>query len=225
MVELFTEKIDFLLVNGVLFFLSITVFVILRYWKSIPPRIKPFRYFILWNFIIEVLAWAFYANEINNLPLLHLYTLGEFIFLSLFFEKLLNLFHIPQKNKLFFVALVCILILLNSIFLQSIYVYNSNAKSLIQLLLIVYSLLFFFQSSTKFEQASRELQSIKLINSAILVYYSGSLFVFMFSEYFQRLGDGIPQGFWIFNALLNLIFQVLILIAIWQVTSRAKKAV
>ena len=53
---------------------------------------EPFRrlsYFLIWNLLIEISARVFSYSDHNNLPLLHLYTLGEFILLSWFYKSLL----------------------------------------------------------------------------------------------------------------------------------------
>ena len=111
-----------------------------------------------------------------------------------------------------------LLIILNSLFVQDIYTFNSYAKTLVNVIILIYSGILFFQllrnMDKKGEYPNRRL--LEIINTAVLLYYSGSLFVFMFSNYYLSHGDGLPLVFWIFNVVLNLIFQILILIAIWK---------
>lgn len=195
--------------------LSSSILILFLSWKRIPLSLKYLAGFLVWNFLTEVTAFLLLENDIGNLPLLHLYTLGEFLLFSLFSRQINLKSTFFTKNV--FILISSILIVLNSIFLQDIAGFNSNAKTFVQIIIITNAILFFYQNSSELRATN---SSIKLINSAILIYYSGSLFIFMFSNYFLSRGIRIHQGFWIFNALLNLIFQILVLIAIWRVTHK-----
>ncbi len=197
--------------------LSSSIIILFLAWKIVPSSFKYLAAFLVWNFIIEVTAFLLVQNEINNLPLLHLYTLGEFILFSIYYRQI-NL-KPTFFTKIVFIVVSVLLIILNSVFLQNIDGFNSNAKTFVQVIIIINAIIFFYQNSIESEA---EDHTIRLVNSAILIYYSGSLFIFMFSDYFQRLGEGIHINFWVFNALLNLIFQILILIAIWRTTQSKK---
>lgn len=184
-------------------------------WKS-SLVFKIFTYFQLFTLIILIIAkilWLEHEHNksINNLPLLHFYTLVEFVLLTLFYHQIFNTIHLWRKYIVFFSALVLGLILANSIFLQPITVFNTYSKTLTQAIFIIYAIIFFSQSlhSQVFYPA------IKIINSAILLYYAGSLFIFMFSNVFFQL-DEFHRVFWVANALLYLIFQLLVFTAIWQ---------
>jgi len=203
-------------------------------------------YFLLFNLLIEISSRLVvrYIGS-NNLPLLHCYTLGEFLLLSFFYRSLLPGHIIFRKHFAALVVTVSLLIVLNSIFLQSIYVFNSYAKTMVQIILIFYAILFFFHlpetarikqpegwvlrqiTDVVIDNISSEIKqpegwSLRLINSGVLIYYCGSLFIFMFSNIF--IGNGlIYNGFWIFNALLNFLFHILVLIGLWRVAFRHPK--
>lgn len=121
----------------------------------------------------------FYLKE-NNLPLLHLHTLGEFLLLSMFYRRLLS-------NKKFITWIIFIVgagIILNSVFLQNIWSINSNARAVAQATIIFYSLLLFFDR-LKAIDSKILYRPLFLINTAILIYFSGSLIIFIFSEIFS----------------------------------------
>jgi len=184
-------------------------------WKS-SLVFKIFTYFQLFTLIILIIAkilWLEHEHNksINNLPLLHFYTLVEFVLLTLFYHQIFNNIHLWRKYIMFFSALVLGLILANSIFLQPITVFNTYSKTFTQAIFIVYTIIFFSQSTHN----QVFYPAIKIINSAILLYYAGSLFIFMFSNVFFQL-DEFHRVFWVANALLYLIFQLLVFTAIWQ---------
>jgi hypothetical protein len=152
----------------------------------------------------------------NNLPLLHLYTLVEFILFALVYREI-GLFNRWRKGffPAFFFGVIC-LVILNSLFLQEITSYNSYAKTLVQVCLIGFALAYLFE----FREKTTEIAGFSYVNSAVLLYYSASVFVFMFGNIL--LGNKYNGTFWLINSILNLVFQILNLIGVWTV-SKGKK--
>lgn len=195
--------------------LAISVSLAFFYKDRLPGAFKILGLYLGWNLLIELVTFI-PARGTNNLPLLHLYTLFEFILFTLFYKKL-ELFK-SWSSKSFWIFLVSLssLIILNSVFLQSIFAYNSYAKTIVQVLLISYSVGYMFQLKEKGDESG----SLNLANAAILLFYSGSLFVFMFGN--VVLPPEYDNIFWEINLLLNLLFQVLILVSLWK-ASRIRK--
>ena len=189
---------------------------------------KPFKYFVgylFFNALISLAAGWMWRREMPNLPLLHLNTLIEFILFSFFYKTCLP--DLKWFNKIFkyFVVGGSILIVANSIFLESIYVFNTIAKSITQIIFIVYAVSYIYSFSIKLEEPNINTSAIQLINAAVLIYYASSFFIFLFSNVFMKNDIKIHLGFWIFNAALHLIFQLLILIGIWKVAFKPTKSI
>lgn len=199
--------------------LLVNVGLCLFHLKKLSTPFQRLAYFLIWSLLIEISARVFAFYGINNLPLLHVYTLGEFILLSWFYKSLIAKPVLFQNKYLYLVIVGCILIILNSIFFQSIFEFNPLAKTFVQIIIISYAVLYFYNLTENQSLAPIIEKSLRLINSAILLYYSGSLFIFMCGQISFDSTD-LYKIFWIFNAILNLIFQVLILWAIWKVVSR-----
>jgi len=197
--------------------LVVSVLIGAIYYKKLPALIQLLWCFLVWNLLIEIGAkimsrlWTG-----NNLPLLHLYTVGEFLFFAFFYKKIF--FKANEKNHFFllFIAIMTSLIIGNTVFVQSIYGFNSYAKTLVHLFIIgcvvKYFLMFLSQNIAK-EFTST---AIQLINVAILIYYAGSLFIFMFSNTLLNSESVIHLKLFSINAILNLLFQSIILFAIWK---------
>lgn len=211
------DTIYFHTANIALFCLCINVALCLLYWKKLNTPLTYLAYFLIWNVSIEVLVLIVNALEYkNNLPLLHVYTLGEFILFLFFFKSLLDK---PTFFKTYFWHFLIggsLLIIGNSIFLQSIFVFNSFAKTFVQLTIITLAIVYFYNLVENQRFTATISKSIRLINSAILVYYSGSLFIFMCSNVYYENAQ-IYDIFWIFNALLNVLFHLLILVGLWKI--------
>ncbi len=210
------NSIYFHTANIALLFLCISVAFCIFYRKKLNVPFQRLFYFLVWNLSIEILAIIFSNSGYNNLPLLHIYTLGEFLLFSYFFKSLLDKPIFFKKYFWHFVITGSLFIVSNSIFFQSIFGFNTFAKTFVQVTIISYAILYFYNLVENQLFSLSLSKSLRLINSAILVYYSGSLFIFMCSNvYLENKQIYVP--FWAFNAILNFLFQLLILIGLWKV--------
>ena len=196
----------------------------LLYWTSFKIHSKSvrwFTYFISISFGIQITAeWQAHNSE-TNLPLLHLYTLLEFIILSIFYKKILKNEINFQKWVTFIILIIGLLIIANTYFLQPLTTFNSNAKTLTQIIFITYAIIYYFSILNKRTTPN---PIINLLNAAILLYYAGSFFIFMFSNVLlTNLEEDTQLLFWIFNSLLYLVFLLMVFIAGWQIFRKHKK--
>ena len=177
--------------------------------------IKWFSYYIFLALFIQSSATILGKGfGITNLPLLHLYTPLEFIILSIFYKKILKNENWFQKWMPYILGIGLILIIGNSIFLQSIFTFNSYAKTISQVIIMFYAISYYFSLLHKNTPSS---PLLNLINAAILIYYAGSFFIFMFSNVLlQTQSTEILKMFFDFNILLYLIFQLLVFFAGWR---------
>ena len=194
--------------------LTITVSLSLYHYKRLNIPLQRLLLFLIWNLFIEIIARVLTSYKISNLPLLHIYTIGEIIFYSWFYKSLLIKHKTFQKNFWYLIIAGVSLLILNSIFFQIGGDYNSLAKTLVQVIIIGYAILYFYNLTEEQLHAHKFGKSLRLINSAILIYYSGSLFIFMCGQMLRSYPEWI-KPFWAFNAALNLFFQLLILWGIW----------
>lgn len=202
-------------------FVYTTLFILflnlLVYWiqnKSLTSEIKYFTLYLGLSFLTQVFSQCLAENSITNLPLLHLYTPLEFLFLSFFYKKVLKNESWFQKWINYIIGVGLLLIIANSVFLQPIFSFNSNAKTLSQVLIMIYPISYYFSVLHKRTPST---PLLNLLNAAILLYYAGSFFIFMFSNVLlKNLSTETQRLFWFFNALLYLIFQLLVLFAGWR---------
>ena len=197
--------------------LLISFVLILLYWNRLNTALKFFGAFIGLSFLVQTSAFTipYLIKGYNNFWLLHLLTLGEFIFLSLFYYHLFKENDRFQKFIRIFLPIVSLLIISNSIFLEPITGYNSNAKALTQLFIISYAIYYFYIVSTKEILTDNYNKALHIINSGILLYYAGSLFIFMFGKIAMDIVEW--KLFLIFNATLYFIFLIIVLIGLWKV--------
>lgn len=195
----------------------------LRYWQRLPRPFQVLVGYLVFNFLIEVGARMGAILFKQNLPLLHLYTLGECWLLSLFYREILDEDSVFQRYFKWIVGTVLGLTVLNTLFLQGIFEFNSYAKTLVQVLIILYAMDFAFRFSERNDPDPALTQMLRLVNSAILIYYCGSLFVFMSSQYETEMKDGI-RILWQVNKGLNLIFHLIVFVALWKMVFKRPKS-
>lgn len=198
--------------------LLLNVVFLVQSWFRLPVPFKYFASLLSFSFLIQLVAHIIWFQhetnkQVNNLYLLHFYTIIEFILISMIYREVFKQNQFLSKYFVLFIGLISGFIIANSIFLQPITVFNSNAKTLTQVIYIAYAVGFFLNATH--HQTESYHNVLKTINSAILLYYTGSLFIFMFGNVFFQL-DEFHRIFWVANAVLYLIFQLLVFTAIWQ---------
>lgn len=207
-------------VNFVLLII-INLLILFRY-RQLPGNIRRIVYYLLLSVVTEAASRHLFYKSENNLFLLHYYTFFEFLVWSYFFYYLLKSKKWLRTALPWLAAVVAVLIIANSILLEPPTGFNSNAKTLVQVLVISYTICYFFLSFGKIDLRQPVPRATTLINFAVLFYYSGSLFIFMFSKLLANQGvdEKLQFSFWAINALLLVILHLLILISLWMIAFR-----
>lgn len=190
-----------------------------------PEAFYALGIFLIIDILTEIVATTLYYQHINNLPLLHIYTLLEFISFSFYYRATLRERQIFSKYFYVFVILVSLFIVLNSVFFQPLTEFNSNAKTLVQAILMGYGIYHLFSVFGKINLSEPAQFASCVVSMAVIIYNAGSFFIFMFSNVLLENNSSrtVQYGFWMLNSLLFLIFQILILFSLWKVASRPKK--
>ncbi|MEL6673004.1 MAG: hypothetical protein AAFR61_12460 [Bacteroidota bacterium] len=201
----------------------LSLFLLLLRVKVLSP---PFKWLmgILGLFLItEIVTYLFWYNGKSNLPVLHVYTLLELILWTGFYRALFQDDKVFQRRSLIGLSLGSLFIILNTIFWEDLYSFNSQAKTLVQIFLVTYAVIYFFNAFGKTDFSEPIHQANSLLNFAVILYYSGSLFIFMFSNVLFEQGSKLHDGFWLFNGILFAVFQALICFSVWKVVFRKQK--
>ena len=195
----------------------------LVYWNRLSSPFRILILYLIFTFFIEIGAVVTGIIYRQNLPLLHLYTLGECLLFSLFYRQILDENALLKRYFNWVLGSALLLVVLNTCFLQGVFEFNSYSKTLVQLLIILYALDYAFRISSWERSNLVEYKALNLINTAVLIYYCGSLFIFMSGHFETEMGKAI-QILWDINIALNLVFQIMILIALWKVIFNPRKS-
>lgn len=185
-----------------------------KYSKLSLP-LKQITYYIFLSIITEMVVLIFSRNHWENLSLLHFYTLAEFFILYRFFFLSLKGF-IP--SRIIHVIAICFIALssLNSIFLQKLDQYNSNARGVCAFLVILGTLALFYRIISEMKVLILAKYPIFWINAGLLTYFSSSFFLFIMSNYILHLNNTLNVYIWMVHSILNVILYTMISIGLWM---------
>jgi hypothetical protein len=201
--------------------LSCIIIYFNEFYRSEPLTL--FSWYMILSVCINVPAFIMAQYVQNNLPLLHLFTLMELVTLSLFYGRLMKI----TENRVYmgcFIS-VCIAVVLNSIFVQGIYSLNSYGKTLSQIFLLGCTVMFLFNMEAIKRTFDHQVtRSLSFINAAFLIYFAGSLFIFMSSSLLFA-HEKVLNRLWTVNVFLSLFFQIIIFYSLWKMPSQRTKSI
>lgn len=165
-------------------------------------------------FVIEALS--FFIGRIlhqHNLFLLHIYTVIEFVALSTIYRfQLKSLYGARLFNVLLGVFIP--VAILNAWVVDSSSMFNDYARALEAFILIMLVLSYFYKTLVDLKIQSLEREPMFWINAGVLIYFSGSLFIFIFGNFFSSSKEAMFVS-WGIHAVFSIILNISYTIALW----------
>lgn len=153
------------------------------------------------------------SNELhihNNFPLIHAYLLMSTIFFGIiYYRAFFSLF--IKKVVLIVTGAVLVVAVINVIFIEQLFDYPSITNTALSVMLIVFSLMYFYQLLTRQDFVHIEKQPLFWINSSVLFYYSVTIFLFML---FKKLSVEQNASYFQINIVTNIIANILFTIGL-----------
>lgn len=193
------------------------VYTIIIY-KKLPREMKYFSWFIFVSAIVQAVASILFYNKENNLPVLHIYTVVGFLFLINFYNHIFDGLIRPRILWTLGVLFVTYSII-NSIFIQDIYTFNSYALSVQAVLIIILSLttFAFLMNDIVRERRIGIINSLSWINAGLFIYYSSSLLVFYFGNMINSMSfSPLKRYTWFIYALFSIIMYFCFFVGLWK---------
>jgi hypothetical protein len=187
-------------------------------YRQLGADLRVFSWFLFLSGLIQFTSLYFWFHRWNNMPLLHLYVAAGFAFLAWFYQKVLSGF-ISVWIIGSVTALFTIFTIINSLYIQHVMTFDSNALTIESVLILILSLFtftFLLNDSVK-ETRSHHISSLSWINSGLFIYYSSSLMIFYFGATitgsFSRV---LGQYTWIFHSLFSMVMYTCFFIGLWK---------
>ena len=169
------------------------VFAIINY-KRLSKSLKTILFFLIFIAIANTIMTVLNMKSINNLFLVHIYTVFEFAFLSWFYK--LQLKGLAGKIIPVLIVLFTLLCLVNYFFIQKSDQSNTYTRSIEAIIIIGYCILLFSKQSLAENGIPWRKISVNWINVGVLIYYSGCFFTFVFMNYLMKASHFINHIVW-----------------------------
>lgn len=198
----------------------IPFFIGLVNYKKFDKSLKLIFYYVLYGTINEIAVRIFISQGIKNtMPNIHLYLAVSFLLLGLFYYQILSGFF-KRQIIIAIIVLFEVYIFVNAGFIQSIYEYPVLLRSLGTIIIMFFSLVYFYKVMIEAKHTNLWQEPLIWINGALLIYYSGNLFftiLFNFILEYSREFSKITAFY--FSGIMTL-FYILIAIGFWKAGNR-----
>jgi hypothetical protein len=183
------------------------------YYKQIAKPLHTLLAYLCIALMINIAGITMANHHINNLPLLHFYTMFELVFVMLYYkhafaDKKLDKWIVP------IMVIYPIYCVINFTFFQSIYQFNTYTRPLEAIIIIIFSGIYLAgQEHTEEQRAAK--RPGRLVAGAFLLYFCSSLFQFIFSNVVSHMASKpIKHLIWNLHATFVLIMYVIFYMAI-----------
>ncbi len=174
--------------------------------KKLDKVLKIAAAFFLLSFVSDMVeALTVIMGLHNNLPVIHVYIITSILFLTAiyyhaFFKQVL------KKVILVLASVAMLIVILNIIFNEGIWEYPSLSNTVLSVLMICFSLAYFYQLLNRQEFVHIEKQGLFWINAGVLFYFSLNIFLFML---LKRIILAHHEGYYMIHNIVNIIANVL----------------
>jgi hypothetical protein len=204
--------------SGKLFTLPPLLLVFIKY-RHLKKEMKAVACFVFLATVVQFAASYLASFKSNNLPLLHLYTPLEFCCIVWFYSMALEGF-VPKPVFVGAAVGFTVMAVLNAVFLQSIYEFNTYARSLEGVLVILLCLTWCWRVLTEMKIQRLEQNPVFWANTGFLIYFSGNVLLFAFSNFILDYDKSLNLYVWAFHGLLSGLLYLLISIGLWKVPAQ-----
>lgn len=196
----------------------ITVLLVVRGYNTYSRSLKVFSWFIFLSGIIHFIALLFWYVGRNNMPVLHIYVALGLPCLIWFYKTVLGDF-ISSRIMWAIVILFLLFTVINSLVIQDIFRFNSNAlvvESIIVVILALSTFIFFLNDTIK-ETGIKDIRSLTWINSGLFIYYLSCLLIFYFGDTILfRFSREQSRLTWVFHAIFSIVMYTCFIIGLWK---------
>jgi hypothetical protein len=178
-------------------------------WKALKGTLKLIFWVAAASGLADLTSIILLSQKINSWPIINLFLIVQFalLFVLLNAEK-------HRTLQIFFYVTV-IFALLNYLFIQTPKTFNSYTAYAGGILMIVTSLVFLYQLLVEMPMESIQRLPLFWVSFGVLIYYGGTLFLFLFNNYLLSHSLKSHQTIWVLHNVLNVTKNVFLFVALW----------
>jgi hypothetical protein len=184
--------------------------------RHLERGLRIITYYLLLSISCSMVGTLFASQNMNNMPVIHIYTFLELMLLSWFY---LTIFKRPiiRWSILLSATSLLVFLVIDTLLFGRIYRFNNNGKSLEALLVILLAVSYFIRALDHTDKATAKNSNpaFTYINAGLLLYFSSSLILFIINTIDPRYAS-ISFVVWDMHASFLLLMFVLFSIALWK---------
>lgn len=205
----------FLYTGFILVFINTLLYLIGYKQNKKAVAYKYFTLYLLISCIILFTSYIVARIYKNNLYVSHIYFIGQFLLLSLFYHSLFK--KTQKKYIIFFIIIVCLMLGIQYILRPDLFFrFNLFEIFITSLPLIIYAIMHLYNSLS-------QNNDYLIINAGVLIYISSSTLIFILGNYLSDLDmTEAVRNIYLINRILYVVYLTLILIQ-WQTSFRRIK--
>lgn len=187
-------------------------------YRRLGDELRSFAWFVFLSGLVESISAILWFNRKNNMPMLHFYVAGGFVCLALFYQKILKGF-IDRKIITGMLVTFLVFTVVNSLFVQPVFTFNSYALTVESVLIIILSIATYLlmMNNAVRQKHVYLVRSINWINSGLFLYYTSSLLIFYFGHGITLLSSSYLVHYtWLLHAFFSLVMYCCFLAGLWH---------
>jgi hypothetical protein len=167
----------------------------------------------------QIMSFALWKMKTNNFPILHVYTLIEYIILLKFYSRILKGF-VPKS--MLPVLLYCFpaYSIFDSLLVESLFTFNTYSRSIEALILITLAVCWFVKIIGETDEERSRAAGLNYTNSGFMVYFAGSLILFSYGSYVEKMAIESRINLWTIHTFLAAQLYIQITIGLWKAKIR-----
>lgn len=179
---------------------------------KMPLKLKLVVLILILSLISDLLSLiliqsSLHTNIVGNIYLIIQFTLLAFVFrMQLPYQRVINITMLVS-------TLFCVL---NFIFFQGPWVFNSVSSVVTSLILMAFCIVYLYRLLNDLPATHVHKLPMLWITFAVLMYYGGNFFLFLGKNYLTIGETGSHKLMWVLHNLLNITKNILFAVALWQ---------
>ncbi len=170
---------------------------------------------LIFSFVlIDVLCYILAKAGINNLPFFHLVTMLELFIFTRFYRH-----HVSGIRK----SIVLVLggaglavLFLNTIFYESILEFNSLARVIQAIIILIFAVLWFVEVFINLKENKLTDDPVLYVTSGILIYFTGSAVIFGMFNSLLLTDQAFLIELWDIHSILNILLNLALALAFYK---------
>lgn len=186
----------------------LAILLIIKYY-TLNSSLKLVAVYLIGSAAIDIVSSAFFEIQESNLKFLHLFALFEIIVISKIFQ--LSYWNFKSHLKIEFIGIpVALFVILNTIFLQDLTIYNTYSLALVSIVILGYCIYYFFLL-LDFNDSNYEFIVLKWFIYTLFFYHSISLIIMFLGNLLKTIDTESQVYIWLFRVFIILASKVILI--------------